>query len=525
MATPSAAAASSARPSAARTSASSPAPEAWAVSPVVPMRRNPKVQYTNENTSAPSAIAPSSATEPVHPITAVSTRPSSGTAQLATMIGHARRAIRRWDGARSTLPGGSGIAAMAADYARPAIAPIPAYPRAARLDAVERLRITNPATGESVGEVAVTPPSEVRARVARAREAQRAWAARPMRDRRRALWRFHDLCFDRQDEILDTIQRETGKTRRDAYGELVSVPTTARYYAAHGPRHLADEVRAGAAPLLTSARLVYRPHGVIGFVTPWNYPFLLAVGDALPALLAGNAAVIKPSEITPLSAELAVALLHEAGFPEDLVGCVQGRGPALGPALLGGRRLRRLHRQPRHRPANRGRRRGAPDPVLAGARRQEPDGRPARRAGRDGRRRLDDSGLLQLRSDLHRRRAGLRGAPDLRSIRRPRRREGAPTRRRLVVVLGPRRRQSGERRACRQGARPRARRRRPRSDPPRRRRPGRPARDLRRADRVDRRPGRRARPLGRDLRSGRRAPSGRLRGRGGGPAPTTRRTA
>lgn len=134
--------------------------------------------------------------------------------------------------------------------------------------------------------------------------------------------------LDRRDLVLDTIQSETGKTRRDALAEVVTVAGTARYYLAHGAEHLQRNERSPAVPLITSAEVVYKPHGVVGLITPWNYPFLLSVGDALPALLAGNAVVVKPSELTPLSAVLARELLVESGLDEHLFGLVHGQGDA-----------------------------------------------------------------------------------------------------------------------------------------------------------------------------------------------------
>jgi acyl-CoA reductase-like NAD-dependent aldehyde dehydrogenase len=194
--------------------------------------------------------------------------------------------------------------------------------------------VTNPATGEFVGEVPVASASEVAAAVGRARAAQPGWAALPFGRRADVLQRFHDRLFSGRDELLDTIQRETGKTRRDAFGELVAVASTARHYRAHGRSYLRERRRPGAVPLLTRSRVRHAPLGVVACITPWNYPFLLAIGDALPALLAGNAVVVKPAEATPLSAELAARWLGECGLPAHVLQLVYGPGSALGPALI-----------------------------------------------------------------------------------------------------------------------------------------------------------------------------------------------
>jgi succinate-semialdehyde dehydrogenase/glutarate-semialdehyde dehydrogenase len=198
----------------------------------------------------------------------------------------------------------------------------------------ERLAVLHPVTGKELGWVEVATAGDVEAAVERARGAQAAWREVAVRERARVLERFHKLLFERRDEILDTVQNETGKTRRDAFGELLAVAATASYYAARGERYLAEEVRDGAVPLVTGGRVQHPPLGVVGFITPWNYPLLLAIGDALPALLAGNAVVIKPSEVTPLSAELAVRLLAEAGLPDGLASLVHGPGAAVGPELI-----------------------------------------------------------------------------------------------------------------------------------------------------------------------------------------------
>lgn len=196
------------------------------------------------------------------------------------------------------------------------------------------LEIANPATGERVGSVDATAPVELPAIADRARVAQERWAATPWRSRARVIARFHDLAIDRADEVLDTIQSESGKARRDALVELVTVAGTARYYLAHGRRHMADRSARGGVPVLTSARIAWHPHGLVGLITPWNFPFLLGVGDALPALLAGNAVLTKPSELTPLSTLLARDLLVEAGLEPDLFQPVIGAGPELGQPLI-----------------------------------------------------------------------------------------------------------------------------------------------------------------------------------------------
>ena len=190
----------------------------------------------------------------------------------------------------------------------------------------EFIEVRNPATGEVVGQVRVATPADVHEAVRRARQVQARWKQLSFGERASVIRRFHDIILERYPLILDTIQSETGKARRDAMGEVISVAGTARYYLAHGSKHLSVKRRRAGVPFITSAEIDYKPHGVVGLITPWNYPFILGVADALPAFLAGNAVVLKPSELTPLSAVLARDLLIESGMDPDLFAIVHGVG-------------------------------------------------------------------------------------------------------------------------------------------------------------------------------------------------------
>jgi succinate-semialdehyde dehydrogenase/glutarate-semialdehyde dehydrogenase len=191
-----------------------------------------------------------------------------------------------------------------------------------------------PFSGAPMAELPLSTPDDVRDAVARARAAQPAWAARTPRDRARVLLRLHDLVLQRQAEALDLIQVETGKARAHAYEEIADVAINARWYARRGPDLLADRRRPGLVPLLTAVTQVAHPMGVVGVIAPWNYPLTLALSDALPALLAGNAVVLKPDTQTALTALWGAALLHEAGLSPDLLSVVVGPGPQIGGALV-----------------------------------------------------------------------------------------------------------------------------------------------------------------------------------------------
>ncbi|USZ70148.1 succinic semialdehyde dehydrogenase (plasmid) [Halorussus salilacus] len=191
-----------------------------------------------------------------------------------------------------------------------------------------------PYTGKAIGTVPSCAPADVRAAVKRARDAQADWADRPVDERAAVLLQFHDLVFDRRAELLDVTQLESGKARIDAFEELMDVATNARHYAHRAEQYLGSVDRKGALPLLTRTVEHRHPVGVVGVISPWNYPLTLAVSDAIPALLAGNSVVLKPASETPFAALLVRELLEEAGLPEGVFEVVTGRGSEVGPALV-----------------------------------------------------------------------------------------------------------------------------------------------------------------------------------------------
>jgi succinate-semialdehyde dehydrogenase/glutarate-semialdehyde dehydrogenase len=170
--------------------------------------------------------------------------------------------------------------------------------------------------------------------VDRARAAQTHWRRTDWAERRSTLLRFHDLVLSRQRELLDLLQLESGKARRHAFEEIIDVAVVSRYYARTAERYLRPRRRRGAFPLLTAAWEHHHPLGVVGVITPWNYPLTLSISDAVPALAAGNAAVVKADSQTPFSAIAAMELLEEAGLPSDVLQVVTGSGAELGPVLI-----------------------------------------------------------------------------------------------------------------------------------------------------------------------------------------------
>nr|WP_231751535.1 aldehyde dehydrogenase family protein [Halogeometricum sp. CBA1124] len=196
------------------------------------------------------------------------------------------------------------------------------------------LAVESPFDAETVGEVPACSPDDVRDAFDRARAAQAEWADRPLSERIAVFEEFHDRVLDEQSSLLDVVQAETGKARLDAHEEAVDVAATARYYANHARSYLASRRRTGAVPLLTRTTEHRKPVGVVGVISPWNYPLTLSISDAVPALLAGNAVVCKPDEGTPFTALRIRELLVESGLPADLFAVVTGRGDELGEALV-----------------------------------------------------------------------------------------------------------------------------------------------------------------------------------------------
>ncbi|KUH37961.1 MULTISPECIES: succinic semialdehyde dehydrogenase [Streptomyces] len=191
-----------------------------------------------------------------------------------------------------------------------------------------------PFTGERLAELPESTPEDVAEAFARARAAQPAWAATPVRRRAAVLLRFHDLLLERQAEVLDLIQLETGKARLHAHEEVQAVTLAARHYGVRAAAYLGPKRRGGAVPALTKVTELRQPRGVVGQISPWNYPLELSVGDALPAFAAGNAVVMKPDTETALTALWARDLLVEAGLPAEVFQVVLGDGPVVGPEVV-----------------------------------------------------------------------------------------------------------------------------------------------------------------------------------------------
>jgi acyl-CoA reductase-like NAD-dependent aldehyde dehydrogenase len=192
----------------------------------------------------------------------------------------------------------------------------------------DSIEVLNPATGAPIETIAVDSPEVVAATVARVRGNQPEWEAMGIEGRYHWLGKLRDWLLDNQERVLDTMQAETGKVRADAGNEPAYLADLINFYGTRAAKFIGEESIRPHTPLLASKKLrvQYRPHQVVGIISPWNFPLILALGDAIPALQAGAAVVIKPSEFTPLGlAEVVEAWKNEIGGP-DVFDCVQGVG-------------------------------------------------------------------------------------------------------------------------------------------------------------------------------------------------------
>ncbi len=203
--------------------------------------------------------------------------------------------------------------------------------------AARGIPVENPATGEVIAHRPVAVRGRGRARSSRAR------APRSPPGRRSASRAAAGSCAARRSGSSTTAtgssrrsSSETGKTHDDALINEVGYAATAfGFWAKHAAGYLADEKVRSSSPFVAGRKLVvrYRPLGVIGVIGPWNYPLTNSFGDCIPALAAGNAVVLKPSEVTPLTSQLMAEALRECGLPEDVLLVATGDG-ATGAALV-----------------------------------------------------------------------------------------------------------------------------------------------------------------------------------------------
>src|SRR3954451_320060 len=193
----------------------------------------------------------------------------------------------------------------------------------------------NPATGELVGTVETITPADVPGVAADVAEVQPFWAELSLDERARYLRRAADVLVDEVDDVCKLLTAEQGKPITESYTmEVVPTIDVLRWCAAHAPKILDDEPLSMSQPLFATkkAKLSYEPLGVIGIISPWNYPWSIPFDEVVIALAAGNGVILKPASLTPLLGERIREVLERAGIPEGLVRVVHGGG-AIGEAL------------------------------------------------------------------------------------------------------------------------------------------------------------------------------------------------
>jgi acyl-CoA reductase-like NAD-dependent aldehyde dehydrogenase len=198
------------------------------------------------------------------------------------------------------------------------------------------LVIHAPASGERVGEVAITTPGEVRAAIARARSAYEMWRGVPLEERCDRLLRFRDALVERADDLIEMLVKETGKPRQEALlHEVMPIVDTFTYLSRHAPVILQPKELPLHLFKHKKSVVHYVPRGVVGVISPWNFPFSIPMGDVAAALVTGSAVIVKPSEVTPLIMKLTKEIWDSTGLPADLFQVVHGRGD-VGSALIEG---------------------------------------------------------------------------------------------------------------------------------------------------------------------------------------------
>jgi len=196
-------------------------------------------------------------------------------------------------------------------------------------DAARSIEVENPATGQVIASVPTVTSDEVASLVARARGAQIGWDALGFEGRAAVMKRCQKWVSTNAERVIATIVSETGKTYEDALlAEVGYAEGAFAFWAKNAEKYLAEERVKTASPFAKGRKLIvrYEPVGVVGVIGPWNYPLTNSFGDCIPALMAGNSVLLKPSEITPLTSMLMGEMLRQCGLPEDVYQVVPGYG-------------------------------------------------------------------------------------------------------------------------------------------------------------------------------------------------------
>lgn len=202
------------------------------------------------------------------------------------------------------------------------------------------LDVTNPATGEVIGQIPKSGQSETMRAIDAAHAAFPAFAAMDLMGRLALLWKLHDALMDNQDSLAELLTREMGKPLAEAKGEIAIGAQYLRWYAEEARRVKGEIVPAG----VNGRRILVTKHpvGVVGMITPWNFPSSMLARKLAPALAVGCTVVAKPSEETPYSGLAWAALAEDVGYPKGVINIVTGDAPAIGGAMMARPELRKV---------------------------------------------------------------------------------------------------------------------------------------------------------------------------------------
>lgn len=188
------------------------------------------------------------------------------------------------------------------------------------------IQINNPATEQLITELKTDTAKVIKEKYTKCRNSQPEWAALPLQERLACISRFHALLDTNKDMLSDTLTSEVGKPVQQSYNELNGARARIQYFLEHAEKYLTDEWVTEEG--LTKERISYEPLGVIANISAWNYPYLVGVNVIIPALIAGNAVLYKPSEFATLTGIHIGNLLHKSGVPEDIFQVIIGTGEA-----------------------------------------------------------------------------------------------------------------------------------------------------------------------------------------------------
>ena len=186
------------------------------------------------------------------------------------------------------------------------------------------LQLRSPIDLKPSGTLVCANREEVEAAVAKARKAQPAWAALSFEQRGEYMQRVLQIVLDKQDHLVETVVKETGKARGDAYNmEVFAACDSLHYYSKNAEKLLKTEKKKihGILGIAKQLKIVYKPRGVTGIIVPWNGPFILAINPAVQSMMAGNTVVLKGSEVTPYSTKLVEEFLLRPAYPRVYCRC------------------------------------------------------------------------------------------------------------------------------------------------------------------------------------------------------------